>query len=178
MRGRVLRRNDGYTLLEVIVVMAIIAILAGLATLSLAEFLPGLRLRRASQELQLQLQKARLEAVRRNRNCCVEFHKQVGGKRYAPIIWVEDDGDSVFEAGEEIVYRQEVAGGTLELDGYGGIRFNPAQGGGDGVTFTGNAFRFDSRGLCRPAGGAIHLLNNKGREKIINVTLGGAVRIR
>lgn len=180
--GRSWRGDAGFTLVEVIVTIAVIAILAGIASLSIASYLPALRLRQASQELQLQMQKARLEAVRRNRPCYVEFHRTVGGRLYAPLIWVDENRDGAFQAGEDF-FRQEAVAVTMELAGYGGIHFDATLGGGDGVTFAAsatsaaNAFRFNQRGLS-DKGGSIHLRNSVGRSKAIDVTLGGAIRIR
>lgn len=180
--GRSWRNEAGFTLAELLVTIAVIAILAGIATLSIASYLPSLRLKQASQELQLQIQKARLEAVRRNRPCYVEFHRNVGGRLYAPLIWVDENRDGIYQPGEDF-FRQEATAGTMELTGYGGILFDAAVGGGDGVTFVAsatsgvNAFRFNQRGLS-DKGGTIHLRNSVGRIKTIDVTLGGAIRIR
>lgn len=189
MRGRILQEDPGFTLIEVVVVMAVITILAGVATLSISSYIPSLRLKRASQELQLQIQKARLEAVRRNRPCLVAFHMDFDGRRYSPMIWIDEPDpltgnyNGGYDVGESIVFRQDVKVGTYELADYGGIRFDSSQGGGDGVTFVAaatsgeNAFRFNLRGLS-DKGGSIHLLSSSGRRKTIDITLGGAIRIR
>lgn len=179
---RSVEQEAGFTLIEVLVVVAVIAILAGAATLSFAAFAPSLRIRQAGQELHLQIQKARLEAIRRSRPCYVEFHRTVDGVRYAPLIWLDENRDGIYQSGEA-VFRQQVNPENLELAGFRGVRFDTARGGGDGVAFAAgatsaeNVFRFNSRGLSDKAG-AIHLVNSAGQGRILDVTLGGAVRIR
>ncbi len=61
------RRVDGFTMVEVMVTIAVVAILAGIAAPSMIAFVRDSRLRGVSGQLFTDLQFARSEAIRRNR---------------------------------------------------------------------------------------------------------------
>ena len=171
----VANREAGFTLFEVVVAMALIAILSAVTVLSMAFYIPNLRLKSVAQEINIQLRKARLEAIQSGRNCHVEFHKVVGGETFSPFIWVDRDNDDSMDAGEEI-FKMQVETGVWEFTRYKGVRFDGAQGTNGISGLTGNKFVLNRRGLS-DGDGSIHLLNARGSTKTVMVTLGGAVRI-
>jgi prepilin-type N-terminal cleavage/methylation domain-containing protein len=187
-------RNAGFTLLEVVVVMGLIAILSAAAVLSLAFYIPNLHLKTTAQQINIQLQKARLEAISRGKPVAVRFFATdlAGVQQFAPIIWVDDNYDAtntthpLLEAGEEILYRMPVTPvgvNRWQSAEFGSVRFNPDKDANgvddvdtDGVTFSGNNVVINSRGLSNGSG-SVYLVNNRDRTKRVMLTLGGAVRV-
>ena len=182
------RREGGFTLLEVIVTMALIAILSAVTVLTMAFYIPNLRLKSAAQDINIQIQKARLEAIRRSRVVAIKFFETdvSGVQKYGPIIWVDDNYDPLViplpEAGEEVLFRMPIdeSGLIRDIQSYRGVRFSNSHAGldsvSDGVTFLNNVFVLNSRGISNNAG-SVHLYNARGRTKEVMVTLGGAVRV-
>jgi prepilin-type N-terminal cleavage/methylation domain-containing protein len=74
--------RDGYTLLEVIVVLAIMGLMAGVSGLALA----SLKTPRESEWLRA-LRQARAEAIRTGRPMRIEDHR---ARRTAPILFLPD----------------------------------------------------------------------------------------
>jgi Tfp pilus assembly protein FimT len=60
------RFSPGWTLLETMVLIAVIAIVLGISGLAFRDFLPGLHLRGAVSHLVIDLQQARLRAIAQN----------------------------------------------------------------------------------------------------------------
>lgn len=188
MSDSIARRDAGFTLMEVIVVMTLITILSAVSIISLAFYIPNLHLKTAAQEINIQIQKARLEGIRRSKTIAVRFFVTdiSGTQKYAPIIWVDDNKDNTLDAGEEVLFRMpanEFATNKWETVNIKNVRFNPdIDGDGlddaepDGVTFTNNQFSLNSRGISTQAG-SIFLVNPRGGTRQVMVTLGGAVRV-
>ena len=74
-------RERGYTLVELMVVMAVLAMIVALVTPQFSRSLPGLQLNTASRELAGELRHAREEALRSGRDTHVRFDLALG--RYA-----------------------------------------------------------------------------------------------
>lgn len=181
-------------MLEVIIIMVIIVIISTISGVSLAFFVPNYRLKSAIQDIDIQVRKARLEAIRQRTPCYIDFFKTVDGKVYSPFIWVEleKDNEGVYEPTDgdgdglvdKVVFKMPVSvvDGEWELDHYGGIRFDVAYGNADGVTFPYLAapvkrFNFTSRGISEESG-SVYLRNARGRQRELLIALGGATRIQ
>jgi type II secretion system protein H len=125
--------KGGFTLVELMVVLAIIGILAGFAAPGLFRAMPGMRLSGAAREALSDLRLARTLAVEKGANVYVAF---AGGNAYTVFIDRNNDGAA---AADEIVK-------TVDLgERWAGVAYGSAHQGADdlgpGGTFTEIFFR-------------------------------------
>lgn len=165
--------------MELMIAIAIIAILTAVALPNLIAFRMNSQFRAAAQDVYATLQKAKMEAIKQNVNCTIAFNQMIGGITYDYIVFNDTvlvDGN--YTAGERLVV-------TGSLSNYGSARFDPAQGGGSGTTFTGGpgvGFVFGNDGLPRtlagaPDSGSIFLTDDSGRQAEVQVNTTGFIRI-
>ena len=72
--ARLVKEASGFTLVELVVTFVIIATLAGAAIPALSVWLPNYRLRRAAMDIFSNLQWAKMQAIRTNRQHAVFFN--------------------------------------------------------------------------------------------------------
>jgi type IV fimbrial biogenesis protein FimT len=109
----VCRVSRGVTLVEMIVVMALFAIIVGIAAPGLADFISGQRAKTVAFDLTSDLLLARSEALKRNRSVTIE---PIGGD------WRSGWSASVDDV--EVLRRNEVGPGLSFEDIPASIRFN------------------------------------------------------
>ena len=80
-RAQPARRSPGFTLIELVVVMTLVASVLAIAAPSLSQLIENARIRGAAESIQHGLQRARAEAINRNLN--VTF--TLGGKAFWAI---------------------------------------------------------------------------------------------
>ena len=168
MRSNLLinKKESGFTLIETMIIAAILAILAGVAIPAFTQWLPNYRLRSAAQDFYSNLQSAKMEAVKANASRSVVFDPL--NNRYTKA-----DGTTVVSLDE---YNSDVSFGkgnaTLQAD-------NVSLLGSDYVIFdpTDNEAIFNSRGMCESSG-YIYITNSKDTAYAIGTLASGVILLR
>ncbi len=125
-----LHDNSGYSIAELVTVLAVISVLMAVSAPSLHRWYLNSGCNSAARDLYGAMIHAKEEAVMRNINCAVTFNQQIGATTYTYIIYDDADTDCEYDPGETIIFQK------LQLPT--SVSFDPAQGGGDGLTFADN----------------------------------------
>lgn len=161
------KKQSGFTLIELIIVIALILFSSAIAIPGFISWIPNYRLRAASQDLLSNFQKAKIEAVKRNINAAIVFP----GTGYT--VFIDQDADFQQDAGETVV-------ATVNWADYPGIN-NSANSidstgpsGNPCIAFLPNSMPAVFAGL---ANGTVALTNVNGRIANVVVTIAGSVTI-
>ena len=171
---------SGFTLIEVLMTIVVLAILAAVAVPGFSVWLPNYRLKAAARDMGSNFQLAKLTAVKRNTNCAITFNQAIGARTYDYVVYVDLDKDLEYDAGEEVITRK------CWTD-YGSTSYDLSQGGGDGLTFMNNddglpSIAFQSKGfpvnnISGLGMGTVFLKNTNNRTTSVVVSSAGNIRI-
>jgi len=139
---------SGLTLMEMMMVIAIIGVLCAIATPNIIKWLPKHRVGSAAREVMATLEYARINAIKANEAVTVSFNW------FPPRVTVADSGGTTLRSRR---LPDDVNFYNLNL--------------GLSVTFNGHGFSSQSGGV------AVENVNNAAIQRIIKLTLGGNVSI-
>ena len=179
--------RQGFTLIEMMVTLGIITILAivGASTLANSKgWLARVRLKAAARDLSMNLQYAKLEAIKRNTLCSVTFNQPVGSKTFSYLVFAEDSATrNLVYDGADVILKQ------VEAADYKDITFDPSKT-GTGLTPLQNntaglpVIAFTSRGMpltknaTTPGGGTIFVTDVFGNTMRVDVNTAGQIKLK
>ncbi|MFH1854329.1 MAG: GspH/FimT family pseudopilin [Candidatus Omnitrophota bacterium] len=139
----------GFTLVEMLVVLAIIGMMLGISIPFTTGFGKGLRIKTASRAILGTLRVARSNAITFRDKQNVVFDVQAG------VYWMEDQNGNIFEKKRKLP---------------GSIRFAlPKDSEADPVTFEGDTVIFGPTGAVEGTSGCITISDRQGESKTISI---------
>ena len=151
----IMHKNSGFTFTELMVTIAVVAILASLAIPNYIAWLPNYRLQSGAEKVQSTLQLARITAIKENATVRVAFN--TANETYQAFVPAKPP-----EPERTIRTGRMPAGVNI---------FSAVFGGGAFV-------EFDNQGITmNNTDGSTQLINNSGRTKTIWVSITGNSRI-
>jgi type IV fimbrial biogenesis protein FimT len=167
-------KQAGFTLMEVMVTLAIVGVLAAIAIPSYFAWLPKKRLRASTRDLYSDMQKAKLVAIKRNSNVAITFTvascgalppSSIPNPAGGYVVFV-DDGQGGGTPNDNILNGNEPT--LLSRSMLPGVALCSAAFGGTSLA------SFNSRGLPKNPG-SVQLFNTK-KKQTITITNAGAIR--
>ena len=143
-----LTNKKGFTLVEVMVVVAILGIIAAIGTTGLLHSLPTMRLKSAARDIFSASMQAKAEAVRRGENVTILFDTA----NNTWLMFLDSDNDEVVDAGETVLLAATPLPPRVSFDPGLVVNGNLHA---DGVSFANNALVFSPRGIPTGAGGGL-----------------------
>ena len=163
-----MKKNSGFTLLELIIAMALVSIVVAFAIPSMTTFTQNDRLTTNINSLIGHLAYARSEAVKRSQQVSVCASNDAatcsGGWDDGWIVYIDADNNNSFDAGEEVIRAQQALGGNNTLT----------------ATGIGTQITYDNRGFVNAASvGSLQLCDDRSGPygKTVRITTTGRVRL-
>ena len=141
------RGQEGLTLTELVIVIALVGVLASIAIPNIVDWLPRYRLREASRGLAFDMQLARMQSVSTN----VQLGVSITAAGYT--LFKDLNSNGIYDAGDVVLKTQTFPSGIS-------VSLN---------NFAGNTATFSPRGTSN--GGAVTLTNTQGQTHSVNVLL-------
>lgn len=163
-----MRAQSGFTLMEVIIVIALIATVSVITIPNIVGMMPDYRLKSAAHDLFSNFQKAKLEAVKRNINTAIRFTAS------GYTVFVDSAQDFKYDGGEDVVAAVKWSDYTDVSVNLANFSFDTGSG-QSCIAFRPDGIPTDAGGGV--AGGTAQLDNTKGKSTRVIISQAGNIRI-
>ncbi len=163
-KGNLIMNNKkAFTLVELMVVIAIFGIISLIAAPNIVTGLPKYRIKRAAKDITSKIRAARSEAIKTSSDATIEF--DLANNRYKINEEWYPDGESNSNNVLSEYYGSGVSFGTTD---------------NETCSFDGEKVIFNSRGILNDAGGdgEIHLTNNQQAAYKIEINSVGSIQLQ
>ena len=167
-----MKRQKGFTLLELMIVLAIISIGAATVTTAIWNWYPEHNLRQGANDVLNALRASRLRAVKERTPVCIDF--SLGTGTAGTYLSFEDSGDGgpLSQRNDGIQNGTEVT--VVEGEMPEAIEISD-------ITFTNDQMRYGTKGLPMGGlagfGGTLEMSNTKGSNRYVIVDASGNARV-
>lgn len=169
--------SSGFTLIEAVIVLALIGIISAISTVSMSQWLPGYRLKSAAQDLFNNMHYARSQAITENRPWAVVFADSPTNEY--TVVSSGPDGD-IDTAGDNVESRSVVlpsyGNGVVFGHQTGAQKVDSAAAIGDDVDYAGDRVVFSSNGIA--TSGYVYLTNGRPKTYAVGTFVSGVVRLK
>lgn len=157
----------GFTLVEVLVVIAILAIMGAIATPNFLSWLQNKGVRSASRDMYSYFRQAQVMAIKKNRNCAISFN---GSSGY--VVYVDENKDFKKGASEGAIATVQWAQyRDVQLDS---VNFSDNGAGQPTIAFQPNMIPAVKSGL---ANGTVKIKNSGARTSVVIVSQSGNISL-
>ncbi|WP_051958177.1 pilus assembly FimT family protein [Desulfobacter vibrioformis] len=173
-----MKPQSGFTMLELLIAVAIIGIAAGLAMPDLIGFMANYRLKDAASRLYSDMQNTKLNAIKQNKDWAIVFNAGAG-KYY---ICSDKGGDNSWDLDQNTIEKEVTIPDKSGVSfGHGSASKDATSAGGtsfsdDDITFNDNYAIFNSAGSG--SAGYVYLENNKKTTYAVGMESTGFISIK
>ncbi len=172
-----MRDNTGFTLIELMVVIVVIATLTAIAVPNFLAYLPNARLKRAARELYSNMQLSKMGAIKQNTDWAIVFDKTDDKYQVCSGKGVDDSWSGADNAVEKTVVLSDYGSGVAY--GHGDATSAIGSGFDDEITYAStpsNVFIVNSQGTSNE--GYVYLQNMNNKTYSIGTLLSGVTMSR
>lgn len=169
-----MKAQSGFTMLELLIAVAIIGIAAGLAMPNLIGFMANYRLKDAASRLYSDMQDTKLNAIKQNKDWAIVFNAGAG-KYY---ICSDKGGDNSWDLDQNTIEKEVTISGKSGVSfGHGSATTSAGTSfGDDDITFNNNYATFNPAGSG--LSGYVYLENNKKTTYAVGMESTGFISIK
>ena len=171
--------HSGFSLAEVMTVIAIIGIVSAIAVPGFLAWLPNYYLKSAARDLRASFQLARMTAIKTGTNCTITFNQSVDGDTYDYVVFQDGDNDLVLDNGEipDIVKKVKWTDyhSSISLNSN---NFTNNSGGLPAVAFRSNGIPVANNNSFFAPDGTVSIKNTDNSEAGITMSSAGNVKVQ